>query len=223
MRLTSITAWQQLLVDINKPRLSATFLTLDTDPILDFPSQESISRVPEAALGSLTTPGATPQSNAASPDISGFGTTPGGAAQVSTPSPVTTFTDHDAEARLVDITNETWGVLMNSPLDNGPLYKSTNPDNCPALASAYLIKRAGPQDEDGLKRVAVNLIHGQIGHRALLGEVLGMYSGLALLARVRAIGNAETIGPAWGLLPYHVTAARKAHLAVTATMRYGED
>jgi mediator of RNA polymerase II transcription subunit 13 len=210
------------LVDLNKRQISATFLILDTDPLLDFPVQEATNRIAELASGSLTTPGATPQSNAASPDISGFGTTPGGPPQVSTPPPSTAFTEHDVEARLIDMSDETWGVLMNSPSEVSSLSKSANSDSCPALASGYLIKRAGPRDEDGLTRVGIKLLHGQTGHRTVLKEVLGMYGGLALLARARAIGNAETRGLAKGVLPYHVAAARKAHAAVSATMRYGD-
>lgn len=209
-------------MDLKKRQISTTLLTLDTDPLLDFPAQESTNRIPELASGSLTTPGATPQSNAASPDISGFGATPGGAAQVSTPPPNTAFTDHDADARLIDMTNETWGVLMNSPFETSSLPSTTYSDSCPALASAYLIKRAGPRDEDGLTRVAIKVLHGQTGHRAVLKEVLGMYAGLALLVRARSMENAEAGGPAKGLLPYHVAAARRAHAAVTATMRYGD-
>ena len=209
-------------MDLNKRQISATFLILDTDPLLDFPVQEATNRIAELASGSLTTPGATPQSNAASPDISGFGTTPGGPPQVSTPPPSTAFTEHDVEARLIDMSDETWGVLMNSPSEVSSLSKSANSDSCPALASGYLIKRAGPRDEDGLTRVGIKLLHGQTGHRTVLKEVLGMYGGLALLARARAIGNAETRGLAKGVLPYHVAAARKAHAAVSATMRYGD-
>ena len=197
-------------------------LTIDTDPPLDFPLQEHTYRHPESSSGLLATPGNTPQSNAASPDISGFGTTPGGAAQVSTPPSSTALADHDAEARLVDLTNETWGVIIGSTLQNPPLPNPRISNICPALACTYLMKRVGPRDEDGVLRIAVEIIHGQTGHKAILKEVSTMFSGLALLARVRAMRDGEAAKRVESILPCHVIAARRGHVAVSATMRYGE-
>lgn len=210
------------MVDSSNQQVSVTILTIDTDPPLDFPLQEHTNKHPDSSTGLLATPGNTPQSNAASPDISSFGTTPGGAAQVSTPPSSTALADHDAEARLVDVTNETWGVIISSTLQNSPLSDPTISNICPALACTYLIKRAAPRDEDGVIRIAVDLIHGQAGHRAVLKEVSAMYSGLALLARVRAMRDGEAAKHVESILPCHLIAARRGHIAVSATMRYGE-
>lgn len=79
------------------------------------------------------------------------------------------------------------------------------------------MKRAGPRDEDGLVRMALDFLSGQMGHKMILKDVLTMYAGLGLLARVRGIVNGVR-----GLVPLHVASARKAHAVVNATMRYGD-
>ena len=84
------------------------------------------------------------------------------------------------------------------------------------------MKRAGPRDEDGVLRIAVDVLYGQAGHRAILKEVSATYSGLALLARVRAMREGEAVKHVESILPCHVIAARRGHAAVSATMRYGE-
>ena len=211
-----------MLGDSINQQVSVTILTVDTDPPLDFPLQEHTYRHPESSTGLFATPGNTPQSNAASPDISGFGTTPGGAAQVSTPPSSTALTDHDAEARLVDITNETWGVVISSTLQNPPFTDPTISNICPVLACTYLMKRAGPRDEDGVLRIAIDIIHGPTGQKAILKEISTMYSGLALLARARAMRDGEATKHVESILPCHLIAARRGHVAVSTTMRYGE-
>ncbi len=188
-------------------------MTLNLDPLLDFPIQSQEARGSDIAISSLATPDNTPQANAPSPDISGLGSTTGGATQVSTPPPNTAFGDHDGEARLIDIVDETWGVAMKTSVEDLCIVS----DHCSALACGYLVKRAGPRDEDGLVRMEVNVIHGQTPVRPLLKAVLGWYRNLGLLARVRGIAD-----PVKGLVPYHVAATNKAHAAVTATMRYGD-
>lgn len=142
--------------------------------------------------------------------------------QVGTPPSSAVLADHDAEARLVDLTNETWGVIISSTLQNSPFPEPAISRICPAVACAYLIKRAGPRDEDGVLRVAVDIVYGQAGHRATLKEVSVMYSGLALLARVRAMREGEAAKQVESILPCHVIAAGRGHAAVSATMRYGE-
>ena len=159
-----------------------------------------------------TTPGVTPQSNAPSPDVDSTPMTY--STQISTPPPSNAFADnYDVDARLIDITSETWGALIYTPLRASPS-RHTGDDISQTLATAYLIKRAGPRDENGLVRIALNFLH---GHKFVVKEVLSMYGGLALLARVRGLIDATR-----GLVPLHVVAARKAHEVVNATMRYGD-
>lgn len=100
---------------------------------------------------------------------------------------------------------------MDSTLDelSGLSDKST------AVASGYLVKRAGPRDEDGLIPLGVNLVHGQKPYKAVLKEVLGMYRNLGTLARVRGV-----VDPVKSVLPLHVAAARKAWKMLSETMRF---
>ena len=84
------------------------------------------------------------------------------------------------------------------------------------------MKRTGPRDDDGLLRIAVDVIYTQASHKAILKEVSAMYSALALLARVRAMREGEAAKHVESILPCHVIAARRGHVAVSATMRYGE-
>lgn len=185
---------------------------MDLDPLLEFPIESLEIKGSDVTMNSLVTPDNTPQANAPSPEISGLGLTPGGATQVSTPPPSTAFGDHDPEARLVDVADETWGVVTNLSADDMGIAS----DYCPALSCGYLVKRAGPRDEDGLVRVGVNVVHGLTPPRPLLKAVLGMYRNLGLLARVRGIAD-----PVKSVVPYHVAATLRAHAAVTSTMRYG--
>lgn len=163
------------------------------------------------APGLLATPEATPQTSAPSPDISGLGSTPANAAQVGTPPSNVAYGDHDSEARLIDVADLTWGVVMDGTLDD----IKTLSDKSASMASGYLIKRAGPRDEDGLIPLGVDLVHGQKPYRAVLKEVLGMYRNLATLARVRRV-----VDPVKSVLPLHVAASRKAWKVLGETMRY---
>ena len=185
------------------------------NPGVTFTYSELHGSSSDVAPALLATPGATPQTNTPSPDISGLGSTPAAnAAQVGTPPPNAAFGDHDSDAKLVDITDETWGVLMDGSLE----IPHTLSDGCTSMASGYLVKRAGPRDENGLIAMGVNLVHGQKPYRGVLKEVLGMYRNLGTLARVRGI-----VDPVKSVLPLHVAAARKAWRAVSETMGYGYD
>ncbi len=196
-----------------KSSIRSSLFTLDLTPMLDFPLQFLEVGELDIAATSLATPDDTPQANPPSPDVSGLGSTPGGATQISTPQPNTAFGDHDGDARLIDIADQTWGVVTKTRVDDLCIAS----DHCPALACGYLVKRAGPRDEDGLVRMGVNVIHGKTPQKPLLNAMLGWYRNLGLLARVRGI-----VDPVKSLVPYHVAATNKAHAAVTASMRYGD-
>lgn len=211
-KLTWHIAWLRVFAESSRPSTSCTLLTVDENPNLTL-TQTDLQR-PSSDLppGLLATPGATPQTNTPSPEISGLGSTPtGNAAQAGTPPANAAIGDQDSEARLIDVTDETWGVVMDGTIDDMsiPSIRSTS------LASGYLIKRAGPRDEDGLSPMGVNVVHGQKPYVALLKEVLGMFRNLGTLARVRG-----EVDPVKSVLPLHVAAARKAWRALSETMRY---
>ena len=210
--LTFLIAWLRALSDSSRPSISCTILTVDAKPRLTFTLSNHHKSSFDVAPGLVATPGATPQTNTPSPDISGLGSTPAGnGAPVGTPPPNAVLGDHDPEARLIDVTDETWGVIMDGTL--GDL--STQCEESMSIVSGYLVKRAGPRDEDGLIPLEVNLVHGQKPYRTVLKDVLGMYRNLSTLARVRG-----AVDPVKSVEPLHIAAARLAWRVVSETMRY---
>lgn len=211
-KLTYHIVWLRALADSSRPSTSCTIITVNDNPLLAFPYSDLQRSSSDLAPGLLATPGATPQTNAPSPDISGLGSTPAGnTAQAGTPPANVAVGDHDSEARLIDATDLTWGVVMDGTLDD----LTSLSEKSSSMASGYLIKRAGPRDEDGLIPLGVDLVHGQKPYRAVLKEVLGMYRNLGTLARVRRV-----VDPVTSVLPLHVAASRKAWKALGETMRY---
>ncbi len=212
VNLTVIIVWLSLCSDTRHPFVSITLITVDPDPPLRFPRSYTLDRNPTIANNPCPTPVSTPLTSTFSPDQTGFVSTPGGTtAQTSAPTPTTGVFDHNAEARLIDITDETWGATIARGLDD----PNVPTDCCHASMSGYLIKRAGARDEDGLMAFAVNIIHAQKPDKALLKDVLGMYRGLTMLAKVRGVVDPES-----NVLPWHVAAAKKAHAVVNSTMRW---
>jgi mediator of RNA polymerase II transcription subunit 13 len=106
-----------------------TLLTLDTAPPYKLTS--AMPSTTSSTVPGATTPGSTPQAGV-SPDPT-VGLTP-----AATPSADTsTDPSSDPDARLIDVTDETWGVVLAHRLHNS---NSTN-QFCPALISGLLIKR----------------------------------------------------------------------------------
>ena len=205
-------AWQSLCSDLRHPSVSITLLTVESNPLLHFPKSENFDKNLTTSSNPCTTPVSTPLNSTFSPDQSGFVSTPGPpSAQVNAPTPTSSVTDHTVEAKLIDITDETWGVTVSRGLPGS----NVTTEFCHALISGYLIKRAGARDEDGLIAFGVNIVHAEKPDKALLKDVFGMYRGLGTLARVRGV-----VDPVSSVLPWHVTAARKAHAIVSSTMRW---
>jgi mediator of RNA polymerase II transcription subunit 13 len=163
---------------------------------------------PQAAM--YTTPVSTPQPNTQSPDQ--FGTTatpatPSGSAP--TPSAANTSTaatdtplELDTDATLVDMCDETWGVILSHRLQDS--YSITRFQ--PALASGYLVKRTGTREHEGPPvAMSVNLLHAQRSYEPLLREILGMYRDLGTLARLKGVAD-----PVKSVVPWHIAAAIKA-------------
>lgn len=160
------------------------------------------------------TPESTPLASGASPEVPI--STPGGAAQAPTPGPTTTTTsfEQDPDARLIDRFDETWGLVLDRSIDD-PYISSPY---AKALASGYLLKRAGTRDGDVLLPVAVSILFGKEPYGELLKEVLGIYRGLATLARARGVIDTDR-----GVLPIHVASAGKAKDVIRRTIRFDGD
>lgn len=158
------------------------------------------------------TPSAAPIVNTFSPGQSGHVSTPSATAAYPS-TPASASFENDADARLVDVTEGTWGLSVGNTL-----VPDVEPEIIPSLVSGYLLKRMGARDEDGLLTCGVGLIYAQRPCEVLLKEVLIMYGHLAALARIRGI-----VDPVKSILPWHVAAVVKAHVALEATMRWTKD
>ena len=203
----TMTAWTELVSE-RFTSLNMTLLNFYSDPSLVLFQSPTLASVPE--LSDLSSPVSTPYTTGLSPEVPTHISTPGGTAvQGATSTP---FGENDPEARLIDITDETWAAIISS--DAGvPTADLQNPVS---KSRSYLIKRAGTQDQDGLLPIQLDIIRASEPLQPLMKEVLGMYRNLALLARVRNV-----VDPVKGTLPIHVALVKNAHAALCRTMHYG--
>jgi mediator of RNA polymerase II transcription subunit 13 len=148
--------WVYLISCPTQLNLFITLLTVDTQPTYKF----TPSGPARATQSNPNTPAVTPAAGI-SPDPTA-GLTP-----AATPSAVDPTADptQDPDARLVDVTDETWGVILAHRLHNS---NSTNQFS-PSLISGLLVKR-GPsgstganiqeivENDQGLITVAVNIL-----------------------------------------------------------------
>ena len=225
--------WQKLATGTLQPKfpISLTLVSVNTSPMLTiYPGREAQPQSPMATpasqhqSASYSTPITTPQAQSFSP--------------VPTPPAASAFTagldalasaDADPDARLIDFTDESWGIVLARRLS----VSRSLVEYHPALASGYLVKRTGPGELDQPVVMEVNVmdyvepVDGEAGgeHRkqeteairrrkadGLLREVLVMYRGLGLLARLRGM---EAVG---SCTPWHVSAVMKAEVALRSCM-----
>lgn len=196
---------------------------LSIAPILPSSQAATSSGTAVVAPAAYTTPVATPQSSTMSPAPTPPPTnTPG--VPPSTPSAdqaTAPANDADVSGRLVDIVDETWALVLACRLNTA----RTSSDRRPALASGYLIKRTGADDLDPPALLEINLLHNGARaqsegaapadrqHNLLLREILVVYRGLGLLARVRGVEDRSQ-----GVLPWHAAVAKRGADALARCM-----
>ncbi|EAW11295.1 uncharacterized protein ACLA_089870 [Aspergillus clavatus NRRL 1] len=151
-----------------------------------------------------STPVATPNpsGNVFSPEQYGNAPTPPSGANA--PTPTEFPADAESESLLIDICDETWGVILSHRLNSS----SHLTDYRPALASGYLFRRKGPTDADGAFSMNVNLIYAQrpaSSYEAFLKDILSKYRDLAALARARGTRNVQQ-----NTFPWHIATAVRA-------------
>ena len=125
-------AWVSLAAHPVPFNLFVTLLTVDINPPLKFTPSTSNTNPPATAnaQASSTTPGSTPQASI-SPD-------PHSLTPAATPSADTTIDPlADPEARLVDVTDESWGIILSHRLHN----TNSTIEFRPCLISGLLVKR----------------------------------------------------------------------------------
>lgn len=121
--------WVMLISCPTQINLFITLLTVDTEPFIKLTPSPPVTVT--TTQPSANTPGSTPQAGV-SPDPSA-GLTP-----AATPSAEpSTDPSTDQDARLIDVTDETWGIILAHRLHNS---NSTNQFS-PALISGLLVKR----------------------------------------------------------------------------------
>lgn len=208
----SLIAWVRLRSE-KVPSLVISLLEINPNPSLElFPPSVPFTVTDPSDL--LTTPTPTPHATGQSPDATNHNQTPGTIGPQGALSAASV--ESDADARLIDIVDETWAAIMHSAkVQMEPKTSAEDPVEAKAKPRGYLIKRAGTHDEDGLLLVQVDIVHGSEPQQPLLLQILTMYRNLASLARVRNI-----IDPIKGTLPIHVAAAGKAYTALCKSMRY---
>ena len=200
--MTSI-AWQSVLAESNGSYGIVTFLTVNQNTSLTFAQPMNMEAESSELSPLLATDADISATAALSPEVP---------ASTPTPSGGTGFSDQDPEARLIDVRDETWALLLEISIDDMLMPSAF----CRAQSSGFLLKRAGTRDEDGLVPLSVNILHEHGNNPTPLLELLEMYRKLATLARIRNITD-----PVIGAMPWHVAAAVRAHAAIKWTMRYG--
>ncbi|KAH6843100.1 mediator complex subunit 13 C-terminal-domain-containing protein [Chaetomium sp. MPI-CAGE-AT-0009] len=213
--------WTGLAQSETRAAVSLVLLTADTDPSLQL--IPPVATIPLSAPSAFyTTPVSTPQPlSVLSPDQSGnpstpMGTTtPGGESssqQQQLPAQPNQSDADGGDTTLIDTTETTWGVVVSHRLNNSASLTDLNP----ALASGYLVKRAGPRPEDAPVAMEVNVVYSDNArgmYDVLLREMLAYFRGLGTLARVRGVTEREV-----DVRPWHVAVAEKAVRALYLLM-----
>ncbi|EAQ85177.1 hypothetical protein CHGG_09191 [Chaetomium globosum CBS 148.51] len=221
--------WTGLAQSEARATVSLVLLTTDTDPSLQL--IPPITTIPLSAPSAFyTTPVSTPQPfSVLSPDQSGNpstpmgttgsginATTPGGDSsqqqQQQLPSQPNQPDTDGGDTTLIDTTETTWGVVVSHRLNNSASLTDLNP----ALASGYLVKRAGPRPEDAPVAMEVNVVYSDNAramYDVILREMLAYFRGLGTLARVRGVTERDV-----DVRPWHVAVAEKAVRALYLLM-----
>jgi mediator of RNA polymerase II transcription subunit 13 len=209
-----IELWSGLVQENLKSSINLTLVTVDTDPSLQL--LPPAAKIPHSATSVFyTTPVSTPQGAVVSPEQSGNAATPfrdTSATSGHTPGGDNNATDSDADATLIDTTDQTWGAVLSHRLHNSGSLTELNP----TLVSGYLVKRGGTRAEDAPVVMEVNIVHSEGNPRAyeaLLREMLTYYRGLGTLARARGMVDRET-----DIRPWHIAAAEKGVRALYMLM-----
>lgn len=189
-------------------------MSIKQDSALEITTSLQNSNVPSLSAFA-STPSPDPQNAGLSPE------TPGRAVSAAAPAILgsTGLVDNDTSARLTDITDETWSVLLS--LDTAQTLQQSKTrarSHVPPLSvvSGLIVKRLGPLDADGVVFLQVDLVPGAGAGdpKVQLRSVLEKYRNLSLLARLRNITH-----PLKGIVPIHVAAVRNAYYALVKSVQ----
>ncbi|KAI6873439.1 hypothetical protein KC338_g1601 [Hortaea werneckii] len=224
--------WRHVIEKPRKQPFSVTLLLANTNPDLQVSTPAPVDDGESKNVGSgatILTPATTPQGTAVtvSPDTNGPNAPP-----TSAPSdPAATIAETDPEAILVDLADETWGMLF-SPTNFPTSDKAPAPSH--SIASGALFKRGGSDLENSTSRLGrtlpslvVNLLwtvqvrpngnvdEGNVKQSEMtLREVLRLYRNLGVLTKARGIATED--GEA--SLPVHLLTALRGAQAVSGLL-----
>ncbi|KAK3701775.1 mediator of RNA polymerase II transcription subunit 13 [Vermiconidia calcicola] len=229
--------WKAIVISkFRKQVLHVALLSIETDPMIQLlppPSPDSAQQAtnPHGQGNGFLTPVTTPQGSnvTVSPDASGASSN---APLTPVPSDNTVnIAEGDPDAHLVDLRDESWGVLLSPSMNTG-----SSPEDSPSksvggstsgLAQGLLCKRGDlhlPASHGRLETLGVT-VHWDIRTRpgsnvdegparqaeTTLREVLRMYRSLGLLAKLRNLsaagGKEGKAGETHGIVPIHVLSA----------------
>lgn len=205
---TSFPAWTTMVDRYNKTQpvpLELLIVNANTrsDLCLELPVRSMPAKLSNSQA--WTTPVATPNPSgpAASPEQLGTAPTPTSGVNISVnpPTPTETPVETDSESQLIDLCDESWGVVLSHRANNTPHLTEYRP----ALASGYLLRRKGTTDGDGILAMSVNLVYTQRGtpaYESLLKEILGIYRELSCLARAKGTRHVQR-----NTMPWHIATA----------------
>ncbi|KAE8453520.1 hypothetical protein EG329_010381 [Mollisiaceae sp. DMI_Dod_QoI] len=206
--------WTGLAATESDALVSLTLITVQTDPSLRLLPPPVTLGPNGNSTNSGITPVSTPQafqSSVVSPDNATTPARENNNSASAAEGPV----EPDSDARLVDYTDQSWGVVLSHRLNNSNSLMEINL----ALISGYLVKRGGSNSDDPPVVMEVNIVHSEVlgnprtFHESLLREILGYYRGLGTLARVRGV-----IDVVRDVRPWHIAAAEKAVTALYMLM-----
>ena len=116
--------------------------------------------------------------------------------------------ESDPAARLIDKTEESWGLTSVQPIKMFTARNRTGP----ILNTGYIVKRNGVADEDGWSMLGVEVVRAEDWSDTSMRELLHTYRSLNTLS--------SAIGLDHGVLPLHLITARKAQLGLSSLMDY---
>ncbi|KKF97462.1 Mediator of RNA polymerase II transcription subunit 13 [Ceratocystis platani] len=192
--------WTQLAQNETRASFYLVLLAVDTAPALQLlPKAVQLSASVQSAT--YATPAGTPQ--ASTPEVASTPrATADGPSTTPTPSTVDVTSDPDGDGVLIDVAEQTWGIVLSHRLNNSMMPARQNL----AMASGYLVKRGGMRCEDPPAVLEVNLVwlDGVArGVDPMLREMLKQFRGLGTLARARGVTEQ------WDVRPWHIAAAEK--------------
>ncbi|KAL2115901.1 hypothetical protein VTJ04DRAFT_10156 [Mycothermus thermophilus] len=224
--------WTNLAREESRANVSLVLLTVDSDPSLQLlPPAPTIplSTAPAMFYGtpvstpqpsSVLSPGDPSTPHAGAPTPMGGAATPGGVDSSSQqPNPATNqnnpidLLDSSGDTTLVDTTETTWGVVVSHRLNNSPSLTDLNP----ALASGYLVKRAGSGQAEQPVVCEVNVVYGDTGPTPAIPGAAAAAAAAGGGAAQGAGGAASQTGPGPGQPPAAAQSAAGAAGPNTAT------